>query len=308
MPRLMRVSASAARRDDAPVEVVRFKHGRLPGVLQLSVEHTLRPWSAFHESFAFASVPLDTRSLGTWTYRKWTASTKPAGVMLMEPNTVHRTTKIEGSPASFKVLFVDPARVHSALDAVDFKGPRHFREPDCTHPAVSVALSALHRALESDDGEPAPALDERLNGCITALFEASAEPGPALVPAGRESLVARARARLHAMAGSNDPDPVDIAAIASELESSYHWLIHLFTRELGVSPYQYYLHMRLERVRRQLLAGPTPAVRNLTALAHAHGFADLAHLDRQFSRSFGVPPTVFLAQVGGLQRWKQRLT
>ena len=102
MSATMRASGNAARHESAPVEIVRFKHGRLPGVMQLSVVDTLRPWSAFHESFAFTSIPRETRSLGTWSYRKWTAHTKPAGVMLMEPNTVHRTKKIEGAPASFK--------------------------------------------------------------------------------------------------------------------------------------------------------------------------------------------------------------
>jgi AraC-like DNA-binding protein len=299
----MRASANAARR--APVEVVRFRQGRLEGVLQLSVDDTLRPWSAFHESFAFTSVPLDTRSLGTWTYRKWTAHTRP-GVMLMEPNTVHRTKKIEGAPASFKVLFVEPTRVNAALDAVDFKGPRHFREPDCTHPGLSSALRAFHDAIESEVAHDGPVLDEMLNGCITGLFDTSAERGPGWQPSGAEDLVTRARAKLHVLATSNEPSSVDISAIASELESSYHWLIHLFTRELGLSPYQYYVRMRLERVRRELLAGPTRAVRTVTALAHAHGFADLAHLDRQFSRAFGVSPTVLLNQLGLLHAWRQR--
>jgi AraC-like DNA-binding protein len=304
----MRDSANAARRVVAPVERVRFKHGRLDGVLQLSVENTLRPWSAFHESFAFTSVPPDCQSLGTWTYRKWTAHTKPSGTMLMEPNTVHRTKKIEGAPASFKVLFVEPARVDVALDAVGFRGSRHFREPDCTHPALSSALRALHGVLEDDVTDEVPALDEALNGCISSLFECSAERGPSWQPTGGDGLVARARKRLHALAGSNQPGSVDIAAIAGELESSYHWLIHLFTRELGVSPYQYYVRLRLERVRRELLSGPTHVVQTLTALAHAHGFADLAHLDRQFSRAFGLPPTAFLSQLRLQERWKKRTT
>jgi AraC-like DNA-binding protein len=302
----MRASATAARRVQVPTEVVRFRRGRLPGVQQLSVEDTVRPWSAFHEGFAFTSVPLELQSLGTWTYRKWTAYTKPASVMLMEPNTVHRTKKIEGAPASFKVLFVEPARVDAALDAVGFRGPRHFREPECTHPAVSSALRGLHRALEDEDATNQQSLEDLLDGCITGLFGESAERGHDWAPAGSDGLVARARARLHTLAYSNQPDDVDISAIARELESSYHWLIHLFTRELGVSPYQYYLQARLNRVRHSLLAGPTRAIRTLTALAHAHGFSDLAHLDRQFSRTFGVPPTTFLWQLGELQPWRQR--
>jgi AraC-like DNA-binding protein len=65
-------------------------------------------------------------------------------------------------------------------------------------------------------------------------------------------------------------------------------LVHAFTEELGISPHRYQLALRVERAKRLLRAGETPA-----AVALETGFYDQAHLTRVFRRIVGVPPGRF---------------
>jgi AraC-like DNA-binding protein len=288
-----------------PEELVRFRAGPLAGALQLSVENSTRTWGACHTDFAFTSVPLATRSVGMVRYRHWTARTVPGATLLMEPDTVHRTQSIEGQPASFKVLFVDHAKVEAILDAVEYEGPRHFRQPDCKSPVVCRAFRQVHELLE-DDAADRKELEELFRSAVSGAFQASGEAGGGGGGSSDPTLVGRACEELKRMGLSDSPAGIDIAELARKLGSSYHWLIHRFTQELGVSPYQYYLRARLERVRRQLLTGPTRQVRTLTAVAAELGFSDLAHLDRQFSRAYGLTPSAFLSQLGLAERWRHR--
>lgn len=69
---------------------------------------------------------------------------------------------------------------------------------------------------------------------------------------------------------------------------------HVFTKEVGVPFRRYRAWCRMRAAIRAVVAGS-----NLTAAAHAAGFADQAHFARDFRRTFGAPATPSLARVRG---------
>ena len=65
--------------------------------------------------------------------------------------------------------------------------------------------------------------------------------------------------------------------------------LHLFSAEVG-SPWRTYLVWRRALVAMTLALGGA----SLTKAAHAAGYADSAHLSRQFVALFGIAPSAFL--------------
>jgi hypothetical protein len=82
----------------------------LPGVDVMSVEHSARRWSVFHDTYAVVTIlDVSGRSI-EWLYRRKIHRTEAKNIMLIEPGEVHASVKIT-PPATFRVLCVDPSLV-----------------------------------------------------------------------------------------------------------------------------------------------------------------------------------------------------
>jgi AraC-like DNA-binding protein len=85
-----------------------------------------------------------------------------------------------------------------------------------------------------------------------------------------------------------------VGAVAETVGLSPSRFQHVFTQEVGVPFRRYRGWCRMRAAIRAVLDGS-----NLTAAAHAAGFADQAHFARDFRRTFGAPATPSLARVRG---------
>jgi transcriptional regulator GlxA family with amidase domain len=79
-----------------------------------------------------------------------------------------------------------------------------------------------------------------------------------------------------------------VAALAETSGRSPRWLQRWFAREIGVPPRRY---MRLLRFQ-QALAGVQDSPESLAAQAAEHGFADQAHMAREFRAIAHAPAGV----------------
>ena len=75
-----------------------------------------------------------------------------------------------------------------------------------------------------------------------------------------------------------------IAEAAAELGANRTHLARVFTMTFGIAPHRYVIGRRVDRARRLLLAGHSPA-----EAAVESGFHDQAHLTRQFRSTLGDP-------------------
>lgn len=91
----------------------------------------------------------------------------------------------------------------------------------------------------------------------------------------------------HAIAAMDGPVPVETAAKAAGLSPSRFQ--HVFTEEVGVPFRRYRAWMRMRAAIGEIAAGS-----NFTEAAHAAGFCDQAHFNKDFRRTFGAAPSVSL--------------
>jgi AraC family transcriptional regulator len=80
--------------------------------------------------------------------------------------------------------------------------------------------------------------------------------------------------------------PPRVSELAERVDLSVSRLVHLFTRDMGVSLRTYVHWLRMRDVMYAIACGES-----LTLAAHRAGFADLAHLTRKFRDMFGEPPS-----------------
>ncbi|NEC34065.1 helix-turn-helix transcriptional regulator, partial [Streptomyces rubrogriseus] len=78
---------------------------------------------------------------------------------------------------------------------------------------------------------------------------------------------------------------IGLAEAAALVPAHPAHLVRAFSGAYGIAPHQYLMSRRVDRARRMLLAGDSPA-----EVAGATGFYDQAHLTRHFKRLVGVTP------------------
>jgi AraC-like DNA-binding protein len=85
-------------------------------------------------------------------------------------------------------------------------------------------------------------------------------------------------------------EDVTLEELAQELSLSRAYVVHAFQRAFRVSPYEYLMHLRVERARLLLQSGWRP-----TEVAHACCFCDQSHLNRWFRKAIGMTPAQYSA-------------
>ena len=81
-------------------------------------------------------------------------------------------------------------------------------------------------------------------------------------------------------------EPVNVEALARRLGIAYSHFRRVFKEHTGFSPWQYVLHLRLERARRLLASSDA----TLEEIAARLGFSSPFHFSRAFKRANGVAP------------------
>lgn len=82
--------------------------------------------------------------------------------------------------------------------------------------------------------------------------------------------------------------PLDLEEMAGAMCYSKYYLVRRFKEKCGISPYQFYTNVRIEKIRQGLLLEQP-----LSDLAYACGFSHQSHLCRDFKRYMGVTPTEY---------------
>ena len=232
-----------------------------------------------HDGFGVGLVAAGAQR--SWSGRGWVEA-GTGDVITVNPGEMHDGAPI-GGPRAWRMLYFDPALVVRELAA---EGDR----PEIARPALrDPALGALFSRLFAHATEDAPdplVVEQGLLRTLVHLFRRhGVEPGQ--TPAASSGF-AMARKRLDQW-----PElPTTLAELAALSGISRFQFLRGFAREVGVTPHAYLVQRRVQRARKLLAQGRTPA-----EAGHQAGFADQSHMTRAFKRQLGVTPARYRAAI-----------
>jgi AraC-like DNA-binding protein len=199
------------------------------------------------------------------------------------------------APASFL------AGMHDAAVITEFTGPQHGLQVDLTplgtYTLLGLPMPELTNLVPGLDELGAPGLaglperlaDEpdwpsrfaRLDAVLLAIVDAArARPDPEVAWAWRE---------LQRTAGA-----VAVARLAEGTGWSRRHLLSRFRTQVGLAPKAAGRVLRFQRATGLLVAGTAGTIADVAATC---GYADHAHLDREFRALAGCTPTTFLTEL-----------
>ncbi len=130
--------------------------------------------------------------------------------------------------------------------------------------------------------QPTAIYESALVGALRTILEPLRRNVPPRLPL--PDRVAKMRAQLERHLNQD----VSLAELGDHVELSRFHAARLFKADMGVSPHEYQLLLRIMRAKRLLLGGQTA-----TRVAAQVGFSDQSHLHRYFKRYVHVTPGVY---------------
>ena len=255
-----------------------FRPAALPGTEVMAVYESSRRWHVFHERYAFCACH---RVEASTRYRGREDRVSDSALAVREPGETHTNTFV-GKPATFKTLYVEAPLLEEAARELGCPAPHFPHLLDTRDAALFPALDGLCGAIEA---RAEPLEQQSRFTAVVAAFLRHAEDPPA-APAAKQGKLAVERAKAHLRKRFSEAVSLQELALVSGL-SRFH-LVHAFTREVGLAPHAYQIHVRVERAR-SLLRGGIPPVE----VAANVGFSDQSHLTRHFKRITHVTPSEY---------------
>jgi AraC-like DNA-binding protein len=212
----------------------------------------------------------------------------PGDLITVNPGEVHDGAPIGDRGRGWRMLYLDPAIIASAM--ADASEGRINNAVEFGHPAIRDArLAALFRRLfrlmtqAPAPARPGLALDESLLLVLGELLQPGARR-QAAVPGG----IASALALIH----DCPAQALTLTDLARGAGLSRYQFLRGFARATGLTPHAYIMQRRLHRARGLIGKGAA-----LSDAALESGFADQSHMTRLFVRSFGMAPGAYARAV-----------
>ncbi|WNW10550.1 AraC family transcriptional regulator [Pseudomonas sp. DTU_2021_1001937_2_SI_NGA_ILE_001] len=228
-----------------------------------------------HRIFSIGAI---TSGCNLYRLEKTTTRIQAGTVVLMNPGQVHACNPIDDQPWSYIMLYVDPqwlADIQPDGEGTAFQplAPSHSQDP-----VLFSALLALYDTLVDSQvailHKQCAAVEffDLMYRQLGGIRPATDKPAPRIERAA-EYIDAHFRQTLRLQ---------DICQAAS-LSPSY--LIRAFEQRYHMTPHAYLLNRRIQQAQRQLRDGQL-----IADVACDTGFADQAHLQREFKKHLAATP------------------
>ena len=203
----------------------------------------------------------------------------PGDLLLFNPGDNHACACADGQPLDYRCLNMEPEVMEKA--AFEITGERtlpEFSPPVVFHSELLPDLRELHAMILR--GESGVQKEERFFFLLEQLLRDYAHADSPCPPERR----AEVQAVCDFLKQQYDrPVSLDMLGRLAGL-SKYH-LLRAFTKETGITPYNYLETIRIDRAKALLKQGETPA-----NVAQETGFSDQSHFSKTFKRFIGLTP------------------
>jgi AraC-like DNA-binding protein len=232
----------------------------------------------WHDTYGIGRIDAGGQS---WWSGRGQVRAGPGTVITQNPGEVHDGSPVGSNPRSWRMLYVDPARVATIVcDLLEGRDAEfEFASPALSDARLAAAFDHAFQLLKT------PCAVMRAETALTRLFSIATRHASG--PAPRRA-AAPAIDRAREMIDCSPAAPLSLSDLAQACSLSRYQLIRGFDRRFGLTPHAYIVQRRLELSRRLLREG-----RALSETALLAGFYDQAHFTRHFSRQFGISPGAY---------------
>jgi AraC-like DNA-binding protein len=249
-----------------------------PGTEVLIANNSARIWRMFHDRYLICGF---TTVATAWIYRRKSRFMSDGGTALFEPGETHRVTAAL-RPSTFRGIFIDADKFIERAQETGCKTRPHFRVAQVTDLLLLDSLYRFSTAVENDETvlEQQSHFSDLLN---LALGYTEARP-QAIAHSQFERSLMRARELLH----EKFSEQISLEELAVAAAMSRYHLVRRFTRQFGLPPHAYQIHLRIKRACALLRLHHPPSQAGV-----AVGFADQSHFARHFKKVMGVTPGTY---------------
>jgi AraC-like DNA-binding protein len=249
-----------------------------PSTEILIANDSARIWRMFHDRYLICGF---TTVATAWIYRKQSQFMSDGGTAFFEPGETHRVTA-SLRPSTFRGVFIEPEKFVERAQESGCKTRPHFRAAQVTDLRLLDSLHRFSAAVENDETvlEQQSHFSDLLN---LVLGYTEDRPG-AISNSQFERSLLRVKELIHEK--FSEQINLDELAVAAAM-SRYH-LVRGFTKQFGLPPHAYQIHLRIKRACTLLRLRHLPS-----QVGVAVGFADQSHFARHFKKVMGVTPGTY---------------
>lgn len=205
---------------------------------------------------------------------------RPGQTMVLSMPHAHRYWLERGGHWEYFWMVVNGREaLRLARELIDARGPV-VTLPEPVIDRLAAACLTLIERTDITPGEASAAAYSAMAALHDGVFGAHALPEASMPPW---------LARVLAFVDGNLGQPLQVQSLAAVAEMSRAHFVRQFSAQVGISPSDFVLERRLERIERLLLATDMSVV----AIAGMTGFADANYLGKAFRRRRGVSPLAF---------------
>lgn len=155
-----------------------------------------------------------------------------------------------------------------------------FRKPVITDPELAHDIIKLHRILAT----PAPILEKEclLLDVISKLINRHSETDTLPMPSATEIQPVR---KIREYLQEHPCENISLEDLEHITGLSSFYLSRIFSKETGIPPHTYHLHLRLKHAADLIASGSS-----IIEAALETGFYDQSHFHRHFIKKFGITP------------------
>ncbi len=247
------------------------------------ITHEFSPHS--HDTFSIGAIEVGCQVASIRGMREYTG---PGALYLINPGEVH-----DGQPGApegyrYRMIYPDVALLTDIIEDVTgraFNGMPSFGRQLLTDPELARSFNLAHSRIEA--GEVAALEGEESMYCVIATMFARHGSDMIRAPDHNEPLAMR---RVRDYIAAHFDEEIGLEALARVAGLSRAHMIRAFRKQYFITPHAFQTDMRIRHARHLLRMGATPS-----DTAAACGFADQAHMTRQFKARTGLTPGVFRA-------------
>ncbi|QGY42066.1 AraC family transcriptional regulator [Pseudodesulfovibrio cashew] len=239
-----------------------------------------------HEEYALG-VTLE--GLQDFSFNGCRFRSRPGNIIFFNPGDVHNGHPGNSDALKYTMFYVDPSDFQLLLASAATVENVELQNHE-TNFSDAVLSSMILRLTHLVSNNQLSALESEQ--CLYEIAKRLTQRMGIFYPdswkGDRDSLLLKARDFIH----DNIVEDISIDDLSQVANISKFHFIRLFRSQFGLTPHQYILNHRINRVREALKAGGLP-----TDIAQQFGFFDVSHMNRHFKRSYGITPRQYQYQL-----------